>query len=274
MPVASEAGCVHGAPLKGEAGVRGLSLLARAGQAVQQQGHGQNAGREGGRQGSESPPPHPPRCLDQDRCRAGASTDRLEGEGDVACRAGSAPRAASPGSAGRCARGAAGARRSCRRAAGGSSSRIALIVSTAESPVERRAVPRASRRGRRRTRRCRSGGRRACPAPAPATCSPRAEHDRPGSVGVDCVASLGPSSPSSRVPRSFARPKSRIFTRPSSVTKMFSGFRSRWTIPFSWAAAEATRDLDGVLDGLRRRQRPPAEPLRAASRRRAAPKTM
>ncbi len=36
---------------------------------------------------------------------------------------------------------------------------------------------------------------------------------------------------------SFARPKSRIFTRPSLVTKMFSGFRSRWTIPFPCAAA-------------------------------------
>jgi hypothetical protein len=35
----------------------------------------------------------------------------------------------------------------------------------------------------------------------------------------------------------FARPKSRIFTRPSAVTKTFSGLRSRWTIPFRWAAA-------------------------------------
>ena len=34
----------------------------------------------------------------------------------------------------------------------------------------------------------------------------------------------------------FARPKSRIFTWPSRVTKRFSGFRSRWTMPFSWAA--------------------------------------
>ena len=36
---------------------------------------------------------------------------------------------------------------------------------------------------------------------------------------------------------SFARPKSRIFTRPSLVTNRFSGFRSRWTMPLSCAAA-------------------------------------
>ena len=32
---------------------------------------------------------------------------------------------------------------------------------------------------------------------------------------------------------SLARPKSRILTLPSAVTKRFSGFRSRWTMPFS-----------------------------------------
>ena len=35
---------------------------------------------------------------------------------------------------------------------------------------------------------------------------------------------------------SVARPKSRIFTRPSSARKMFSGFRSRWTMPRACAA--------------------------------------
>ena len=38
---------------------------------------------------------------------------------------------------------------------------------------------------------------------------------------------------------SLARPKSRIFTRPSEVMKMFSGLRSRWMIPFSCATASA-----------------------------------
>src|SRR5437660_12507815 len=42
---------------------------------------------------------------------------------------------------------------------------------------------------------------------------------------------------SSLVPVSLAKPKSRIFTRPSFVTKRFSGLRSRWTIPLPWAAA-------------------------------------
>ena len=41
----------------------------------------------------------------------------------------------------------------------------------------------------------------------------------------------------SEVERSFARPKSRIFTRPSLVKNRFSGFRSRWMMPFSCAAA-------------------------------------
>ena len=38
-------------------------------------------------------------------------------------------------------------------------------------------------------------------------------------------------------PTDFARPKSRILTRPSRVTKTFWGFRSRWTMPRSCAAA-------------------------------------
>ena len=43
--------------------------------------------------------------------------------------------------------------------------------------------------------------------------------------------------PTSAGAAGFAIPKSRIFTRPSRVMKMFSGFRSRWTIPRSCAAA-------------------------------------
>ncbi len=51
----------------------------------------------------------------------------------------------------------------------------------------------------------------------------------PGSVAVGSWDAL--PEPSTCV--SLARPKSRIFTRPSFVTKRFSGFKSRWTIPFS-----------------------------------------
>ena len=49
---------------------------------------------------------------------------------------------------------------------------------------------------------------------------------------------------------SFAMPKSRIFTCPLGVTKMFSGLRSRWTMPLSCAAASPARNLRGVLDRL------------------------
>ena len=38
----------------------------------------------------------------------------------------------------------------------------------------------------------------------------------------------------------FARPKSNTFTTPASVTIMLAGFKSRWMIPFSWAASRAS----------------------------------
>ena len=41
-------------------------------------------------------------------------------------------------------------------------------------------------------------------------------------------------------PTAFARPKSSTFTTPSGVILMFAGFRSRWMIPFSWAASSAS----------------------------------
>ena len=77
--------------------------------------------------------------------------------------------------------------------------------------------------------------RRLALAPAPATCSRSCPSRRP----ARCPRSVGRSvccSPSV-LAISFARPKSRILTRPSFVTNRFSGFRSRWTIPFSCAAA-------------------------------------
>ena len=52
-----------------------------------------------------------------------------------------------------------------------------------------------------------------------------------------CVAAKASSS--SLVVMSFATPKSRIFTSPSSVTMMFDGFRSRWTMPLACALASA-----------------------------------
>ena len=56
----------------------------------------------------------------------------------------------------------------------------------------------------------------------------------PASVnGGSVPASVSPARPVI----SLARPKSRILTRPSVVTKTFSGFRSRWTMPLVCAAA-------------------------------------
>ncbi len=58
----------------------------------------------------------------------------------------------------------------------------------------------------------------------------------PGSVAEATVGRfVAPAAGSTCV--SFARPKSRILTRPSFVTKRFSGFKSRWTMPLSCAAA-------------------------------------
>ena len=54
---------------------------------------------------------------------------------------------------------------------------------------------------------------------------------------------------------SFARPKSSSFT-PCLVSRMFAGFRSRWTIPFLCAAVSASQISYPVLQGLLERQGP------------------
>ena len=99
----------------------------------------------------------------------------------------------------------------------------------AEGPFARRASRRRSSRGKR----CPSAGPRASRAPARATCSPPS----PSPYPVPSPSASATASPSAAADAALARPKSRIFTRPSDVTKRFSGFRSRWTIPFSCAAA-------------------------------------
>ena len=86
----------------------------------------------------------------------------------------------------------------------------------------RRVARRASRTARTRTKRCRSACRRAHRGPVPATCSLPSR--APGRLRF-CAGRVAssPSSPAGSV----ASPKSRSFTCPSRVTKMFSGFRSR-----------------------------------------------
>ena len=58
----------------------------------------------------------------------------------------------------------------------------------------------------------------------------------------------------------WARPKSRILTRPSSVTNRFSGLMSRWMIPRR-ARRPARRRPARVVDRLAHGQRPGCEPL-------------
>ena len=58
----------------------------------------------------------------------------------------------------------------------------------------------------------------------------------PGSVKRVTVGATVPTLVSSGAV-SFARPKSRIFTKPSRLTMMFSGLRSRCTIPAACARA-------------------------------------
>ena len=101
------------------------------------------------------------------------------------------------------------------------------------------AAPSPSRREGRRARRCRSGGRAAGPTPARGTCRAPSPSRRPrGSGGRWASAESEESVGSGAV--ILARPKSRTLTRPSVVTMTFAGLRSRWTMPFSWAAARAS----------------------------------
>ena len=97
------------------------------------------------------------------------------------------------------------------------------------------------------------------------TCSgdmyPSVPMTTPGSVAVGkFVASAVPSACVS-----LARPKSRILTRPSLVTKTFSGFRSRWTMPFSCAAARPWAIWIAYSIALRGENRPPASSERSVS---------
>jgi hypothetical protein len=61
-----------------------------------------------------------------------------------------------------------------------------------------------------------------------------------GVVIVGDSAGVLPGRPAPVDSASFASPKSRIFTVPSGLTLIFAGFRSRWTIPCSCAASNAS----------------------------------
>jgi hypothetical protein len=66
------------------------------------------------------------------------------------------------------------------------------------------------------------------------------------------VAAVGPSEVTVGASvRNTARPKSRIFTPPSVVRKMFSGFRSRCTIPRPCAAARPSAAAAAMVTASR-----------------------
>ena len=62
------------------------------------------------------------------------------------------------------------------------------------------------------------------------------------SVDPACVrcSAVSSAEPSATSPSTFARPKSRSFASPRSVTNTFAGLRSRCTIPAAWAASSAS----------------------------------
>ena len=80
----------------------------------------------------------------------------------------------------------------------------------------------------------------------------------PGSVPPETVrAAVAPDESSGCV--SFARPKSRIFTKPSLVTITFSGLRSRCTIPAPCAFArpsDACAAIESSAADRQQRRRP------------------
>ena len=122
-------------------------------------------------------------------------------------------------------------------------------------PRERLAGQWPFRRGPNRMRTGPSGSPPGSPGPARGTCSPPCPRCRPG-VGAH-VAVVTPAS-RRRAASRLARPKSTIFTKPSRVTMTLAGFRSRCTIPASWAAARPSAICAPRSRSLRSGQRPGA----------------
>jgi hypothetical protein len=90
----------------------------------------------------------------------------------------------------------------------------------------------------------------------------------PGSVFIGAVGSAVASTSSAgggSLRTSWAMPKSRIFTRPSVVRKMFSGLRSRWMIPFACAAARPSAMPAPISAALRHAIGPALMRLRSVS---------
>ncbi len=61
------------------------------------------------------------------------------------------------------------------------------------------------------------------------------------------VCAIVSSVPAPDKSATFARPKSRILMRPLRVTITLAGFRSRWTMPFSCAAASPSASSSAIV---------------------------
>ena len=97
----------------------------------------------------------------------------------------------------------------------------------------------------------------AAASPAPATCTRTCRARRPARYARSSGCRRSRPDRSSRCS---ASPKSRIFTAPSAVRKMFSGFRSRWMTPFACAAASPSAMAAAICTASRHGQRPLREP--------------
>ena len=135
---------------------------------------------------------------------------------------------------------------------------------------ERALAASASRRARHRARGGRSGDRRRVRAPARATCSPLCPRSSPGRSFGERGGSWV-SLPLAADADQRARPKSRIFTRPSRGQEHVLGLEVAVNDALLVRGGEAVRDLGGDLERLARRQRARRAAARGASLPPAAP---
>ena len=117
---------------------------------------------------------------------------------------------------------------------------IAASVSARRRARERRASRSTSRRAPSRTRTGRTGSRPAGRSPARATCSRTCRRRRLPASPPSRSGPAGPPRSRARGCRSWPGRSPGSSAKPSRVTITFSGFRSRWTIPASWARARAS----------------------------------
>ena len=120
---------------------------------------------------------------------------------------------------------------------------------------------RASRRARTRTPRCPSACRPPARAPAPDSCRRQSRRSRPAGCRrptrwplASCRAMHPRPQPSPDRSRELSR-------RRSGVILMLAGFRSRWTMPFSWAASSASVSCRAMASASASRSGPPRKAL-------------